>query len=75
MIKLAQYKHQKVMNAYANLDNLSNSQCIQILAEIEWLLKNGKKFATNQVAFEKKLNSIKNALDAKILNQQEGVTM
>ena len=80
MIQLAKYKHQKVMANYEELKNADVNETYEqhqkLLTDINWLLKNGKKFASNTVAFEKKMNSMKNAIEAKLdMQHEEGVTV
>ena len=68
-------RYQKVANACRSLDDLTVAQCNQLLKDIEWLLRYGKPLAVKPVIFEKKMNSFKNAVEAKIASHQEGVSL
>ena len=80
MIQLAKYKYQKVMANYEALKGADVSETCeqhqQLLADIEWLLKNGRKFAGNPLAFDKKMNSMKKEIEAKLgVEHEDGVTL
>ena len=80
MIQLAKYKYQKVMANYEALKGADVSETYEqhqkLLADIDWLLKNGRKFASNPVAFDKKMNSMKRAIEVKLgVEHEDGVTV
>ena len=80
MIQLAKYKYQKVLASYNALKGAdvteTYTQHQQLLADIEWLLKNGRKFASNPAAFDKKMNSMKKAIEVKLgVEHEDGVTL
>lgn len=75
MVKLVQYKYQKVMDAYAQLDSMNRIQCAKLVTEIDWLLRNGVKYTNKPDKFTKKMNSIKNAIQEKFAENQQDVSL
>ena len=75
MVRLIKHKYQNAIKAFEMLkDTDINKTYIQhkeLLKEIEWLLRNAKKYSTNPAAFEKKMISIKNAIQVKLVQCQE----